>query len=80
MTAQIFDEFEATMGNRDPAISIDKLRTNAIETSSKIVIEDQTEDLVGGFCLVRRFEIMLFLRVKLYDASIRNACLLRIEN
>lgn len=59
VTTQVFDEFEATLGNRDPAMSMDKLRTSAIETSSKIVIADQKEDLVGGWILVRRFPFMV---------------------
>ncbi len=52
VTAQVFDEFEATLGNRDPAISMDKIRASAIETSSKVVIADQEEDLVGEWILV----------------------------
>ena len=52
MTAQIFEEFEATLENRDPAMSMSKVRANAVETSSKIVIADQSEDLLGGWTLL----------------------------
>ena len=52
VNAQIFEEFESDMLSRDPGLSMQKLRANAIETSSKIVIEDQSEDLVGGWNLL----------------------------
>ena len=52
MTSQVFEEFEATLENRDPAMSMSKVRANAVETSSKIVIADQSEDLVGGWTLL----------------------------
>jgi len=59
VTAQVFDEFEATLGNRDPAMSLDKIRASAIETSSKIVIADQKEDLMGGWILVQEFPFII---------------------
>lgn len=52
MTSQVFEEFEATLENRDPAMSMSKVRANAVETSSKIVIADQSEDLLGGWTLL----------------------------
>jgi hypothetical protein len=52
VTSQIFDEFEATLENRDPAMSMAKVRANAVDTSSKIVIADQSESLVGGWTLI----------------------------
>lgn len=52
VTAQVFDEFSIDMMSRDPAVSMRKVRQNAIDTSSKIVIADQTEDLVGGWTLL----------------------------
>ena len=52
VTSQVFDEFEATLENRDPAMSMSKVRANAVETSSKIVIADQSEDLIGGWTLL----------------------------
>lgn len=52
VTEQVFEEFEADMMSNDPAISMRKVRANAIETSSKIVIAEQREDLVGGWTLL----------------------------
>ncbi|KAL8789951.1 MAG: hypothetical protein Q9213_000837 [Squamulea squamosa] len=52
VTEQVFEEFEADMMSNDPAISMQKLRSNAIDTSSKIVIAEQREDLVGGWTLL----------------------------
>ena len=40
------------MQNRDPAISAANIRANAIEMSSKIVIANQDENLVGGWTLL----------------------------
>ncbi|KAL8806302.1 MAG: hypothetical protein Q9182_001449 [Xanthomendoza sp. 2 TL-2023] len=52
VTEQVFEEFEADMMSNDPAISMRKVRANAIETSSKIVIAEQREDLIGGWTLL----------------------------
>ena len=52
VTSQVFEEFEATLENRDPAMSLTKVRGNAIETCSKIVIANQHEDLIGGWTLI----------------------------
>ena len=52
VNAQVFEEFEIDMMSRDPSLSMQNLRANAIETSSKIVIEDPSEDLVGGWTLL----------------------------
>ncbi|KAL8859911.1 MAG: hypothetical protein Q9178_003744 [Gyalolechia marmorata] len=52
VTEQVFEEFEADMMSNDPAISMQKVRANAIETSSKIVIAEQREDLIGGWTLL----------------------------
>ena len=48
----VFEDFEADMMSGDPAISMEKIRANAIETSSKIVVADQREDLHGGWTLL----------------------------
>ena len=40
------------MMSGDPGLSMQKVRANAIETSSKIVIADQREDMVGGWTLL----------------------------
>ena len=52
VTEQVFEEFEADMMSRDPAISMRKVRANAIETSSKIVIADQSEEMIGAWTLL----------------------------
>ena len=52
VNAQVFEEFETDMMSRDPGVSMEKVRANAIETSSKIVIADQSEDLIGGWTLL----------------------------
>ena len=52
VTDQVFTDFEADMMSADPAMSMRKLRQNAIDTSSKIVVADQREDLVGGWTLL----------------------------
>lgn len=52
VTEQVFEEFEASMKSNDPAISMRTVRVNAIETSSKIVIANQSEDLLGGWTLL----------------------------
>ncbi|KAI0007943.1 SacI homology domain-containing protein [Xylariaceae sp. FL0662B] len=48
----VFDEFEATMMSKDPGVSMQKMREQAIETSQKIVIEDDQEDFIGGWTLL----------------------------
>ncbi|KAL9128184.1 MAG: hypothetical protein Q9217_003084 [Psora testacea] len=52
VTAQVFEDFEENMMSRDPSMSMQKVRENAISTSSKIVIEESSEDLVGGWTLL----------------------------
>ncbi|KAI9802115.1 MAG: hypothetical protein M1833_002036 [Piccolia ochrophora] len=49
VSEQVFEEFEANMMSGDPAMSMAKVRQNAIDTSTKMVIADQTEDLLGGW-------------------------------
>jgi SacI homology domain/Inositol phosphatase len=52
VTPRIFDEFEASMMSADPGVSIDKLRQNAIDTCSKIVIQHPEEDLIHGWAML----------------------------
>ncbi|KAL9594414.1 MAG: hypothetical protein Q9219_007051, partial [cf. Caloplaca sp. 3 TL-2023] len=52
VTEEVFEEFEANMMSKDPAISMRTVRATAIDTSSRIVIADQDEDLVGGWTLL----------------------------
>lgn len=52
VTSMVFEEFEDTMMTKDPAVSMAKMRELAIETSQKIVIEDDSEDFIGGWTLL----------------------------
>jgi len=52
VTDRVFSEFESDMMSADPAMSMRKLRQNAIDTSSRIAIADQSEELVGGWTLL----------------------------
>ena len=52
VTSQVFDEFEATLGNKDLSLSLANVRANAIEQSTKTVVADQHEDLIGGWTLM----------------------------
>ncbi|KAI4213814.1 MAG: hypothetical protein LQ351_003508 [Letrouitia transgressa] len=52
VTDQVFADFEVNMMSYDPAVSMQKIRANAIETSSKIVIADQAEDMIAGWTLL----------------------------
>ncbi|KAF3926945.1 Synaptojanin-2 [Dactylellina cionopaga] len=52
VSALVFVEFEAKMMSGDPAVSISKVRQNAIETSSRLVIADSNEEMIGGWTLL----------------------------
>ncbi|KAK7750904.1 hypothetical protein SLS62_007167 [Diatrype stigma] len=53
VTSMVFDEFEATMMTKDPAISVGRMRGQAIETSRKIAVENpDREAFVGGWTLL----------------------------
>ena len=52
VNSSVFEEFEADMMSGDPAISMERIRANAVETSSKIVVADQKEDFLGGWTLL----------------------------
>ncbi|MCJ1467696.1 hypothetical protein MMC07_006321 [Pseudocyphellaria aurata] len=52
VTSQIFEEFETELMGGDPAMSITKVRAQAISMSLKIVITEQDEDFVGGWTLL----------------------------
>ncbi|KAK6353008.1 hypothetical protein TWF696_004999 [Orbilia brochopaga] len=52
VSAQVFVEFEAKMMSGDPAVSISKVRQNAIETSARLVIADSNEEMIGGWSLL----------------------------
>ncbi|KAI1860676.1 hypothetical protein JX265_002834 [Neoarthrinium moseri] len=53
VTSLVFDEFEDTMMTKDPAVSMAKMREQAIETSQKIVLENpEAEDFIGGWTIL----------------------------
>ncbi|KAF3920006.1 Synaptojanin-1 [Orbilia brochopaga] len=52
VSAQVFVEFEAKMMSGDPAVSVSKVRQNAIETSCRLVIADSNEEMIGGWSLL----------------------------
>ncbi|KAI9783351.1 MAG: hypothetical protein M1839_003885 [Geoglossum umbratile] len=52
VTSHVFEEFEADMMTVDPAISMKRVRQDAIETSLKIVIADESEELIDGWTLL----------------------------
>lgn len=57
VTTRVFEEFEEDMKSADPGTSLDKLRQNAIETSSKIAISEPSEDLIGGWAMLSPHDI-----------------------
>ncbi|EAW07242.1 SacI domain protein [Aspergillus clavatus NRRL 1] len=52
VSTQVFQEFAMEMQTADPGISVQKLRQNAIDTSYRIVISDQSEDFLGGWAML----------------------------
>ena len=49
---EVFEEFEANMMSGDPGMSVSKVRQNAVDISVKIVVEDRTEELRGGWAMI----------------------------
>ncbi len=49
---KVFEDFEENMMSGDPGMSMQKVRENAVTTSSKIVVEDPNEEFVGGWTLL----------------------------
>jgi hypothetical protein len=49
VTSTVFVDFEAEMVSADPAISMHRVRQNAIEVASKIVVADESEAILGGW-------------------------------
>lgn len=52
VTDLVFEEFEDKLMSGDPGMSVQRVRENAISTCTKIVIEDGSEDLMGGWILL----------------------------
>lgn len=49
VTSLVFEEFEANMMTKDPAVSIEKMRDQAIELCQKRVVSDEKEEFIGGW-------------------------------
>ncbi|WPH03542.1 SAC1-recessive suppressor of secretory defect [Acrodontium crateriforme] len=47
----VFDDFEANMMSQDYALDMQRIRQNAIDTCTKIVVEDPNEEAVAGWTL-----------------------------
>lgn len=52
VTSLVFEEFEANMMTKDPAMSMQRMREQAIELSQKRVIADESEEFIGGWTLL----------------------------
>ncbi|KAL6237778.1 hypothetical protein BDW75DRAFT_203110 [Aspergillus navahoensis] len=52
VSTQVFQEFAMELQTADPGISVQKLRQNAIDTSCRIVISDQSEEFLGGWTML----------------------------
>jgi hypothetical protein len=52
VTSLVFEEFESNMMSGDPAVSMRKVRQQAIDVSQRLVVADQNEELVGGWALL----------------------------
>ncbi|KAL4893736.1 SacI domain protein [Aspergillus ambiguus] len=52
VSIQVFQEFAIEMKTADPGISVQKLRQNAIDTSCRIAISDQSEEFLGGWTML----------------------------
>lgn len=49
---KVFEEFEADMMTKDPAVSVTKMREQAIELCHKRVVADEKEEFHGGWALL----------------------------
>ncbi|KAK3994705.1 Phosphatidylinositide phosphatase SAC2 [Cladorrhinum sp. PSN332] len=49
VTSLVFEEFETNMMTKDPAVSMQNMRQQAIELCQKRVVEDDTEEFIGGW-------------------------------
>ncbi|KAK4154591.1 SacI homology domain-containing protein [Chaetomidium leptoderma] len=52
VTSLVFEEFEATMMTKDPAVSMQNMRQQAIELCQKRVIADEDEEFIGGWAML----------------------------
>ncbi|KAK4039449.1 SacI homology domain-containing protein [Parachaetomium inaequale] len=52
VTSLVFEEFEATMMTKDPAVSMQNMRQQAIELCQKRVVADEAEEFIGGWTML----------------------------
>ncbi|KAG9234878.1 SacI homology domain-containing protein [Amylocarpus encephaloides] len=52
VTAVVFEDFETSLMSRDPAVSMQKMRQQAIEACQRLVVADEQEELIGGWTLL----------------------------
>jgi len=52
VTSVVFEDFETSMMSRDPAVSMHKMRQQAIEACQKLVVADEHEEFIGGWALL----------------------------
>lgn len=52
VTADVFEEFEANMMTKDPSMSVQKMRDQAIELCQKRVVSDESEEFIGGWTFI----------------------------
>ncbi|KKA26447.1 hypothetical protein TD95_000147 [Thielaviopsis punctulata] len=52
VTSMVFDEFEANMMTKDPAVSMSRVRDQAIEQCQKRVVANEQEEFIGGWVLL----------------------------
>ncbi|TVY82580.1 Phosphatidylinositide phosphatase [Lachnellula suecica] len=52
VTSVVFEDFETSMMSRDPAVSMYKMRQQAIEACQKLVVADEHEEFIGGWTLL----------------------------
>ncbi|KAK4242525.1 SacI homology domain-containing protein [Achaetomium macrosporum] len=52
VTSLVFEEFEATMMTKDPAVSMQNMRQQAIELCQRRVVADEAEELIGGWTML----------------------------
>ncbi|KAJ3484660.1 hypothetical protein NLG97_g7001 [Lecanicillium saksenae] len=52
VTSKVFDEFEADMMTKDPAVSVTRMRDRAIDLCQKRVIANADEEVHGGWVLI----------------------------
>ena len=52
VTSLVFEEFEANMMTQDPAVSMQRMREQAIDICQERVVADEAEELAGGWTML----------------------------